>query len=451
MSNQTWTDRAWNFFSSMKLGLILLLVIAVAAIAGTVIPQNQPPQAYGSSYELYDALGLTDMYHTWWFLVLLALLSMNLLVCSVHRFGALQRQFSALPAAKKAEDLRSLATKATSVQPGSVDAVAATIATRWQQAGYRVQRQSDGETQLIAADKGRWGIWGSLITHLGMLVLLAGAVVSTYMSTEDQAPLEVGQQVALSELGGLLGAPSNVAIQVKDFKTIYREDGTIQDWLSTLTVLKDGQEQLTQTIEVNQPLYYEGYKFYQAFYGANMVTHVTGPNGESRDVRLEEGEAVQVPGTKLAVMLYRYVPDFDPAIAPQTKSNEPNNPRVIYVVYEGMKQIDVGAAQIGVPETLPGGATLGIVSHRPYTGLLIRQDPGVNIVWLGCAILLVGMGLSFYLPYRRIWAAIEPKGAQATIAWAGISPKNKVAFVDEFHRLTETKPDVAKENDDGLE
>ena len=82
--------KIWDLFSSVKLTVVLLLTLALTSIIGTLIPQNESPQAYLKAfgaflYRFYDILGFFDLYHSWWFQFLILLLAINVLVCSLDR------------------------------------------------------------------------------------------------------------------------------------------------------------------------------------------------------------------------------------------------------------------------------------------------------------------------------------------------------------------------------
>src|SRR3990170_2761733 len=82
--------RIWNFLISIKLAIWIIILLAVTSILGTVIQQNQPPEKYRQVYEdwaynLMDRINLFDMYHSWWFLLLLCLFTLNLTCCTIDR------------------------------------------------------------------------------------------------------------------------------------------------------------------------------------------------------------------------------------------------------------------------------------------------------------------------------------------------------------------------------
>ena len=100
MTNQVSTasplSGIWDFFSSVKLTIVLLLSLAATSIVGTLIPQNEDPAAYFKAFgqylfQLFNILDLFDMYHSWWFQLLLILLTINIIVCSIDRMSSNRR------------------------------------------------------------------------------------------------------------------------------------------------------------------------------------------------------------------------------------------------------------------------------------------------------------------------------------------------------------------------
>src|SRR4030066_997910 len=83
-------DRVVKFFTSIKLAIFIIIILAIAAIIGTIIEQNQPLEKYRQIYgdgtiRLFETLNLFDMYHSWWFLLLLVLFTVNLSCCTLDR------------------------------------------------------------------------------------------------------------------------------------------------------------------------------------------------------------------------------------------------------------------------------------------------------------------------------------------------------------------------------
>ncbi|MBE0604160.1 MAG: cytochrome c biogenesis protein ResB, partial [Deltaproteobacteria bacterium] len=84
-------DRVWGFFTSVKLAVFTLIALAAASVLGTLVEQNLPREKYREIYEawafnLMDRIDLFDMYHSWWFLALLMIFTVNLACCTIDRF-----------------------------------------------------------------------------------------------------------------------------------------------------------------------------------------------------------------------------------------------------------------------------------------------------------------------------------------------------------------------------
>jgi cytochrome c biogenesis protein len=73
-----------------------------------------------------------------------------------------------------------------------------------------------------------------------------------------------------------------------------------------------------------------------------------------------------------------------------------------------------------------------------YTGLQIARDPGMNVVWVGSALLVIGLCIMLYVSHRKLWLVLEPKGKALRLTVAGISNRNPIGFKQEFNKLTDT-------------
>ena len=70
-----------------------------------------------------------------------------------------------------------------------------------------------------------------------------------------------------------------------------------------------------------------------------------------------------------------------------------------------------------------------------YTGLQLAQDPGMNVVWIGSAILTIGLCIMLYMPHRKLWLIIYPESKKTNISLAGRAGRNPIAFDRFFHDL----------------
>ena len=119
-------EKVWKFLSSVKLAVVLLIILAIVSVIGTVIQQNESPERYLQEYSqttvnLLESLGFFDMYHTWWFVLLLFLLTANLTVCTLDRFPPTWKIIKAPLKPIEDEGLKALPFKKEIVLKGDAD------------------------------------------------------------------------------------------------------------------------------------------------------------------------------------------------------------------------------------------------------------------------------------------------------------------------------------------
>ena len=250
----------------MTFGMILLVLIAACSVAGSLIPQQREAMEYVSRYgadaaEWIMRLGLHDVFSAPYFIVLMAALCLNLLLCSVIRVVKLRGAGKRLQAAAAAMERK----------PAPADQLHAYFARR----GYRKTQQ--GGVTLYS--KYAVGFYGSFLSHLALIVLLVVGAATVYGADVQDRTVMPGQTLTLED-----GTTLTVnAFQIED------ETGRL-DYASRI-VMKDGKEnESPQTVvRVNEPLRFGGYKVYQQTYGtAGAVIVVNAHSGGSDTLSLTE-------------------------------------------------------------------------------------------------------------------------------------------------------------------
>ena len=250
----------------MTFGMILLVLIAACSVAGSLIPQQREAMEYVSRYgadaaEWIMRLGLHDVFSAPYFIVLMAALCLNLLLCSVIRVVKLRGAGKRLQAAAAAMERK----------PAPADQLHAYFARR----GYRKTKQ--GGVTLYS--KYAVGFYGSFLTHLALIVLLVVGAATVYGADVQDRTVMPGQTLTLED-----GTTLTVnAFQIED------ETGRL-DYASRI-VMKDGKgnESPQTVVRVNEPLRFGGYKVYQQTYGtAGAVTVVNAHSGGSDTLSLTE-------------------------------------------------------------------------------------------------------------------------------------------------------------------
>ena len=253
----------WKIFESVKLAIALFILVTSASILGTLVPQGRSAAEYAARYGTLSGvltkLHLTNLYHSPWYIALLLLFALNTVVCTVSRFGPKWRRAFRPSAEVDDKSLQASRVKGRvrlgSRLPEAAERVRQALASRH----YRVTSSGTGARLTVVAQKRRLGWFGSDIVHIGLLVILAGGLISGLTSRRANLDLRVGQTRDVPH------APFQVRLD--RFETEYYPQGAVKDWKSTITVVENGAHVLTRVVEVNHPLTYRRFSFYQTSYG----------------------------------------------------------------------------------------------------------------------------------------------------------------------------------------
>jgi len=451
--NQGFKDKIWRFFSSVKLTIFILIILAVTSISGTLIAQKASPEAYikafgESGYRIIKALGLYDVYHSWWFVSILAFLSLNLIVCSLDRFPRAWRfirhpdKWPSVDALEAYQQSAVLSIFLTSEEAANV------VSHEIKAKGFKCEKKTEGNAIRLFAQKGVINRLSVYITHLSVLIILLGGIVDGLFGFSGSMTIVEGESsrnVILFGTNKRITLPFDV--KCESFEIEYYENTKIpKEYRSTITILDKGVPVLTKVIRVNHPLRFKGIKFYQASYGTLSTNEgvlnlaVTSAKREFT-VKVKVGESVPLEdGYRLRFVAF--YPDLvlGPGNQPMSRSNELRNPAALLEVDKGDEML----YRSWVFAFYPNIHSLKNVPFRfrylsfkalQYTGLQVSKDPGVWIVWVGCVLILIGLITTFFISHRRIWVYIEDKGKKRRILLAATANKNLEAFSHVFNDL----------------
>jgi cytochrome c biogenesis protein len=254
-----------KFFTSIKVAIVLLIILIAASILGTLIPQGRSAQEYlvryGQLGSLFQKLQFTRLYQSFWYIAVLALFGLNIIICTLVRLGpklrrAFQPRCDLDP--KSVQVLKVKDRIKIALAPGAAAQAAKAELSRHH---YRVREHTAAGKHCLLARKRIWGIFGSDVVHLGLLIILTGGIISGLAGSRGSLSLVENQTLAVP------GA--DFSIRLDKFITEYYPDGNVKDWKSRLTVIERNQELFQKTIEVNHPLSHRGFVFYQSGYGWN--------------------------------------------------------------------------------------------------------------------------------------------------------------------------------------
>lgn len=230
---------------------------------------------------------------------------------------------------------------------------------------------------------------GSLCLHFALVLVILGAVASGLFGSSEMVNLGIHESKQLTE-GGLKG----YEITVDDFEIEYYDGGSASQYYCGLRLTDPKGISIHDNISVNQPYHHDHIKIYQQTYGWEVMgRYVRGD--ETLPFRLKENESVDLGDGKM--LMVRFVPDFDErSQSLQSRSAKPNNPVMVAAITADDYIMDMVTLHPGKDASL-GGGKLYFEQYGLYSGLHVKKDIGVPMVYAGFALLLVGLGLR-YLP-----------------------------------------------------
>jgi cytochrome c biogenesis protein len=425
--------------TDLRLAIILLLIIALFSVSGTVIEQGQLPDFYQSNYPEHPALfgflswkviqvvGLDHVYRTWWFLSLLVLFGTSLTACTFTR------QLPALKAAQKwkyYEEPRNFTKLALSAELEGVSLPS--ITPILQQKSYRIFQEKD---DILYARKGIIGKFGPIIVHIGIVAILLGGIwgaMTGFMAQEMISSGDTFQVKNIVDAGAWSSQDvlKDWSVRVNRFWIDYTPTGGIDQFYSDMSVLNnEGKEVNHEKIYVNKPLRYHGVVFYQTDWGISSVR-----------VRLNKSPIFQLPMAQLDTkgkgrLWGTWIPtkpDLSEGVSLLAKDLQG-----MVLIYDAQgKLINTVRAGMSIPVN---GVNLQIFDVMGSTGLQIKFDPGIPIVYTGFALLMLGVVMS-YFSHSQIWALQTGK----TLYIGGKTNRAQVAFEQEVLEILDQLSAVKK-------
>lgn len=429
--------------SSIKLTVTLLFLLAGISIIGTLIPQDlqkvEYVQRYGFKlYRIMDSFGILDIYHTWWFNGIIVLLTINLIFCSIDRLPGVYRSMRHKRSDMTDSQLKTLPFYREIRISGGPDAVNKLKEFINRTIG-RAEIIDEGPSSIFLFwEKGKISRFGPYITHLGIVVILIGALIGSLFGFRANLNIVEGESVNKAyDFRKGQEIPLGFDVKCENF-TLEFYPGTERPkrYASDLKIIENGKVVAQKTIEVNTPLSYKGLTFYQSSYGPAAppsfdVTVYDKRRGASQNVilYLETPEKV-MDNISIAILDYtENYSGFGPAALVELHSGDDNGKR--FPIFQNYKDFDEAHST----------GNYRVVLNRIlepklyYTGLQVTKDPGVNVVWLGSFIMSIGLLIAFLIYHRRIWIKVVDKNGRATIMLGGFSFKNKLGFEREFSRI----------------
>jgi cytochrome c biogenesis protein len=447
--------KVWQTLSAIKTGVILLIITVIVSAAGTLILQrpatdaDELQRAYSPHMlRLLDAMGLTDVFHAWWFVLLLTLVSLSIIAASIQRFPNSWRFFSR-PYKSPDETFR----KACPVQARidiTDEETGLTVAERaLRKAGLKPERIVRENSFALFAERNRISEMAVYIVHASLLLIFLGGIVDALYGWRGYVALTRGEQSSQIQQNGK-NRTLPFAVRCDAAGQENYADGTPKRWWSKLAVIEAGQVVQRKEIVVNDPLVYGGIRFYQSSYGRTgkldkllLTATAATAQGDSKEIALGPGETVPLD-MDTTVRLAEFIPDYvvqDGQV--YARSNELENPAVHLTVASAKTGKSVNVWLPPIPGFEQNAASPYRFEGKDiqmayFTGLEVSHEPGQWGVWAGVIVMGFGLALVFYLVHTRFWVVpVRDARGHLTLWVGGTANRNKDVFEQRFRKLVQ--------------
>jgi cytochrome c biogenesis protein len=414
-----WSKKLWHFFTSMRTGLLLLCLTALLSGIGTLIAQNNYVKILSE--------------------LLFGLFCINLIVCSISRFDStVKRAFHpSIP-----QDIRWIPRKiSSSITSNSSDLrhqIERVLKTR----GYRLSIRETADGWAFTALKHRLGYWGSYIAHIALITIIIGALMGGLGFSGGLVALS-GETIKFNDIPLNKGTVvKNYSIRINSIEDRYLPNGEQDNWYTNISIIQSGKEIANGTLSVNHPFIYDGVYYYQAQYQdlANIIVIVDDkqfaymiPLGLTQDEGTVKNDFKYSLGQKIQ--------DSNWYIKGLKLKNKP----VVYLeIYNPGKQEALLKLTKNQQVSIGNGYKITLENLTNATGLEVKADPGVPVIWLGCGMLLLGLLLSFYwrpLLVCGVFISREPTGTLFMGTPEGkLAGQNTTEFDNIIRYFRQTKP-----------
>ncbi len=427
----------WQFFASIRLALVTIFLIAITSIIGTIIPQKKSLLFYQEQYgpkiaQLFEILDIPDMYGSWWFVLLLFLLSFNLVICSIDRFPAVWKIMQSDGLSFSFDRIKRMSFAHEWQVSGERSSVISELLPRLTQSGWTVRRQDTDDGTLLFSQRGVFTRAGVYIVHTSILVIFLGAIIGSLMGFKGSIYIkELDSTSRINLFSSDQSVDLGFEVSCQSFTMEFYDNGAPKEYTSHLKVIENQQVVKEQHIEVNSPLKHRGITFYQSSYQPFEEFLISIENLNSGDKK----ELI----TRFQTQEYWDEENITIGIINARARGRSIVTSKIWLKKDDQKPVTFwldDGQQINVPE-LNNNYQIS-VKQRYATGLQVAKDPGVWWVYIGCALMMVGLYIAFFMSHRRIWLQVSEQDGSVSVLLAGSTNKNKPGFEKQFQTLIES-------------
>ncbi len=421
------TTWIWRLFSSAKLAIALILLITVLSVIG-----------------IFTSV---DMFSSWYFVTAGALLMLNILICNINRWKGIQKSLkgSRIKQSENFFEGKDKTTETGNIQHDS-SAVYEAAKTVLQKRRYRLRFENEADNTYIAADKNRFFILGTYLSHLSIILLVLAYIIGSTLGFHESAFIVVEGETKE------VGYDTGLSLNLISFTDSYYEDGTPSDYRSDVILYQDGVEATQASIRVNYPLSYNGVRFYQSFFGPAAEIEIT------EDSETIVSGNIALYGSFDSYGYYRNIGfiDIDESkislaiITPSFNTPDPMIPegQLAVLAYKDGVELGVHLLEKTTPLEIDD-IELTYLSDSQYSGFQVKNDPANALVWIACSLFIIGLAMVFYFPHSQLWMLIKntsPGNSRLFVRFMGSKAFNNTTALKELVSEIEYKLDEDNNN-----
>lgn len=491
--NRRIVDKVWTFFSSVKVGIWLIVIALLASGIGTIFPQamyipadapNRDPAVfyedyYGIAGKIYYQLGFHEMYSSWWYLIIIALIGISLVICSLDRFIPLRRALKMQKPKRHNTFLtrQRLYSKSENISEEEKQKVVESLKNQ----RYKIVEE-DGH---VLAEKGRFSRWGPYVNHIGLIIILLAALLrmTPLLYLDDYVWVREGEEIIIPGTDNeyyIENKKFTLEVYDKDdprFKDALEKAGEVHKGYTTEVKISKVKEDAvvgaadelevvkTDKLMMNHPVKFDGYTLYQSGYQENefktMYFDVVKANDENQEVidsievDLRNPEETYELADGIRVQMEQFYPDYALEDGqPITKTKYPRNPAFVFSVFP--PESDEGELSfLGIGQNIdPTGENEYqlVMNKMPETlyvsGITVRRDYTIPLFIIGAAIFMIGVTQGMYWQHRRIW--LNPNKGNLLMAahtnknWFGVKKDLEKAIEGTSITMVEDQQEIDK-------
>jgi cytochrome c biogenesis protein len=388
-----------NIFKSiadLRFAIFILLIIACFSVIGTVIEQDQSIETYKLNYPLTNRIfgflawdiilqfGFDHIYKTWWFITLILLFGVSLLTCT------LLQQFPSLKIARRCQFFRTTQQFCRlNISTNLKHLLFSQLFFKIKEKHYSIFQQKN----ILYCYKGLVGRIAPIIVHFSMIIILIGAIFGSISGFKAQEIVPKTETFHIQNVlnNGQFTIIPKVSIRINDFWITYTKQTTITQFYSDISFLNaDGNEIQRKTIFVNSPAKYNGIDYYQTDW------NIIGLRVKVKNSSIFQYPFINLPNSQEKIWLTWI----------STNEQLDNGLTLLIDNLQGYCSVynKVGnfIGNLELNENLKLGNSLILIDILSSTGLQIKADPGITLIYLGFLFLMLSTLIS-YITYSQIW------------------------------------------------